>query len=82
MEKQVESGRTKAVGLSNFNEEQVERISKLSRIKPSNLQVELHAYMQQKELREVCQKNDISVTAYAPLGSPGIPEFFADRGVQ
>jgi len=39
MEKQVESGRTRSIGLSNFNEEQILTIWKNAQIKPSNLQV-------------------------------------------
>ena len=56
MESQVEAGRTKAIGLSNFNSHQIERIVQTSRIKPANLQVEMHAYFQQKRLRAYCKK--------------------------
>ncbi|CAG0905914.1 unnamed protein product [Darwinula stevensoni] len=71
MEEQVGAGRAKSIGIGNFNKEQVTRIVKNARIKPANIQVELHAYFQQKPLRELCEKHDITVVAYAPLGSPG-----------
>jgi len=71
MEAQVDTGRVKSIGLSNFNSQQIERVVKGSRIKPANLQVELHAYFQQKPLRALCARHDITVCAYAPLGSPG-----------
>jgi len=80
MEKLVESGRVKSIGLSNFNETQVKRILDNSRIKPVNLQIELHAYLQQNELVDFCRKNDIVVTAYSPIGSPGLGKFFAAHG--
>ena len=51
MEKQVDFGLARSIGLSNFNEEQIERIVNNSRIQPANLQVELHAQFQQKPLR-------------------------------
>ena len=51
MEKQVDDGLVKSIGLSNFNEEQIGRIVNNARIKPANLQVELHAQFQQKPLR-------------------------------
>jgi len=70
MEAQVDAGRAKAIGLSNFNENQIQRILDAARIKPANLQVELHAYFQQRPLVEFCRKNNISVVGYAPLGSP------------
>lgn len=50
MEKQVKCGRTRAIGLSNFNISQIERIVKNAKSNVSMLQVELHLYFQQKEL--------------------------------
>ncbi|KAK9875404.1 hypothetical protein WA026_007799 [Henosepilachna vigintioctopunctata] len=80
MEKQMDAGLTKAIGLSNFNKTQIERILKNSRIKPSSLQVELHAYLQQNELVDFCKENNILVTAYAPLGSRSMTAYNANRG--
>lgn len=81
MEAQVDAGRAKSIGLSNFNSEQIERIVQASRIKPANLQVELHAYFQQKLLRAACANHDITVCAYGPLGSKGRIELNAKRGL-
>ena len=81
MEAQVDAGLTKSIGISNFNEEQIGRIVANARIKPANLQVELHAYFQQKKLREVCFKHGISVCAFASLGSKGRVEYYAKRGI-
>lgn len=75
MEAQVDAGRTKSIGLSNFNITQIEKILKSARIPPTNVQVELHIYFQQKELREYCNKNNITICAYAPLGSPNLVKF-------
>jgi len=50
MEKQVLEGRTKAIGLSNFNITQIKRILNNAKLPISNLQIELHVYFQQKEL--------------------------------
>jgi len=41
MEAQVAAGRTKAIGLSNFNERQIERVVANATIKPANLQVKI-----------------------------------------
>lgn len=79
MEEQVRKGRTKAIGLSNFNAEQVQEIYKNAEIKPAVLQVELHAYLQQKELCQVCEKLNIAVTAFSPLGSPGANTHFTTK---
>ncbi|XP_017762759.1 PREDICTED: dihydrodiol dehydrogenase 3-like isoform X2 [Eufriesea mexicana] len=72
MEKQVESGRAKAIGLSNFNISQIKRVLKNARIKVSMLQIELHVYMQQKELVKYCKEVNIPITAYSPLGARGL----------
>lgn len=50
MEKQVLEGRTKAIGLSNFNIDQIKRILDNAKLPVSNLQIELHVYFQQKDL--------------------------------
>lgn len=70
LEKAVDQGLLKAIGLSNFNKKQIQNILDNSRIKPANLQVECHAYFMQKPLYDFCKKNDITFTAYGPLGSP------------
>lgn len=66
-----EAGRAKGLGVSNFNESQIERLVKNSPVPPANLQVELHLYHQQKPLVEFCKKHGVAVTAYSPIGSPG-----------
>nr|CAD7438983.1 unnamed protein product [Timema bartmani] len=76
MEAQVDAGRTRNIGLSNFNSRQIKRVFLSARIPPSNLQVELHVYFQQRELVAFCAALDITVCAYAPLASPTmIPAF-------
>lgn len=80
MEKQLDAGLTKSIGISNFNIKQITRILENSRIRPANLQIELHAYNQQKELVAFCKKNGITVTAYSPLGSPGLGKLLAKFG--
>lgn len=80
MERALNEGKAKAIGVSNFNRKQIQRLLDNSRIKPMSLQVELHAYHQQKELVEFCKANDIQVTGYSPLGSPGLGKFMAQFG--
>ncbi|XP_043261124.1 aldo-keto reductase family 1 member A1 [Colletes gigas] len=72
MEKQVKCGRTKAIGLSNFNIGQIERVLKSATTKISMLQIELHVFFQQNELVHYCREHEIPITAYSPLGSWGL----------
>lgn len=70
MEALVDEGLTKSIGLSNFTPSQIQRIWDKSRIKPANLQLECHVYLQQNVLRQFCRSKGIAVTGYAPLGAP------------
>ncbi|CAG9773771.1 unnamed protein product [Ceutorhynchus assimilis] len=45
---QVKKGKIKSIGVSNFNAKQLKRLHENVEIKPAVLQVELHAYLQQK----------------------------------
>ncbi|XP_069688682.1 1,5-anhydro-D-fructose reductase-like isoform X2 [Periplaneta americana] len=81
MEAQVDAGRTRAIGLSNFNASQISRIVKSARIHPANLQVELNVFFQQRELVAFCKALNITVCAYAPMGSPGLINTLKARGL-
>ncbi|VDM43677.1 unnamed protein product [Toxocara canis] len=70
MEKIYEKGLARAIGLSNFNVEQLQYIYHAAKVKPHNLQIEVHVHFPQRELHTLCTSLNISVTAYAPLGCP------------
>lgn len=74
MEKEFEAGRAKAIGISNFNKSQIERILQVAKIRPAVLQIEIHCYFPQKKLVEYCNEKNIVVTAYSPLGAPWTEE--------
>ncbi|XP_049842325.1 uncharacterized protein LOC126293251 [Schistocerca gregaria] len=79
-EAQVDSGRAHSIGLSNFSSRQVKRICEAARIPPANLQVELLACFQQRELAAFYRALGITVCVYGPLGSPGRVDFERKRG--
>ncbi|XP_056630610.1 aldo-keto reductase family 1 member C15-like [Diorhabda sublineata] len=80
MEEQVNAGLVRSLGLSNFNISQIDRIRASARIQPANLQIEVHPYFQEKQLRDYCKKHNIVVVAYSSLGAPGVLTFFRDVG--
>lgn len=82
MEKLADEGLAKAIGLSNFNEKQIKRLHDNSRVKPANLQVEVHAYFQQRPLIDFCRQHNITITAYSPLGSRGLGSFMKKLGFE
>ena len=68
MEKAYKAGKVRAIGLSNFNKEQVEEILSACEVKPTVLQTELHPYHQEPELKAFLRENGIVPQAWYPLG--------------
>ncbi|CAK1592962.1 unnamed protein product [Parnassius mnemosyne] len=62
-------GLAKSIGVSNFNQQMLERLISKSSIKPAVLQVEINLNLQQPALREYCRQQNIVVTGYTPFGS-------------
>src|SRR5262249_17476644 len=58
-------GLIRYLGVSNFSEEMLKKLKEPFALLTN--QVEVHPYLQRKELVRFCQANDILVTAYTPL---------------
>ena len=77
MERLLDSGKLKAIGLSDVSLEQVREVVASGTVKPAVVQVESHPYLPQTELLDFCNKNGIVMLAFAPLGhgtKPGVLE--------
>lgn len=73
-------GLVKHIGVSNFSIKKLKDLMSKTDENPEMNQVELHPYLHQDDLISFCQKNDILVTAFSPLGSQDrIPEMKADN---
>jgi diketogulonate reductase-like aldo/keto reductase len=70
MESLVDLGLVRAIGVSNFNVQQIKELLKFAKIIPAVNQVELHPFWRQDELVKVCQSRGIHVSAHTPLGVP------------
>ncbi|RDS86700.1 aldo/keto reductase [Dyella psychrodurans] len=68
MERLVDEGRVRSIGLSDITLETLKEIVEVARIKPAVVQVECHPYLPEWELLEFCQQHGIVFVAFAPLG--------------
>ena len=67
MEKAVEQGKVRSIGLSNFDERLDEMLTK-SKIKPAVLQVECHPYWNQDDLRKKVERYGTLIESWYPIG--------------
>lgn len=67
MEEIYESGRAKAIGVSNFLVHHLQDLLPTCKIKPMVNQVEFHPYLQQPPLQNFCKENQIQFEAWSPI---------------
>jgi alcohol dehydrogenase (NADP+) len=68
MERLVDGGKCRAIGLSDIGLNEVAAIYESARIKPSVVQVEAHPYLPETELLEFCKQRGMILLAFAPFG--------------
>lgn len=69
MEAAMKSGKTKAIGISNFSKAELERLLKESTVVPAAHQIELHLWLQQHAFVEHHKSKGIHVQQYSPFGN-------------
>ncbi|MBB6127807.1 aldo/keto reductase [Mucilaginibacter lappiensis] len=77
MERLVDGGKCRAIGLSDITLKDLLPLYEAARIKPAVVQVESHPYLPETELLEFCKEKGIVFLAFAPLGHgmrPGLLE--------
>ena len=67
MEKAVQQGKVRSIGLSNFDE-RLDEMLKKSSIKPAVLQVECHPYWSQDDLRKKIERYGTIIESWYPIG--------------
>ncbi|KAI9335265.1 NADP-dependent oxidoreductase domain-containing protein [Obelidium mucronatum] len=67
MEAIAKQGLTRHIGVSNYGIKHLEELLAVATIKPLANQIELHPFLQHRDLVAFCQKNGITVQAYSPL---------------
>ena len=69
MERLVEAGLVKQIGLCNCPVGVIRELSARARIAPAVLQVEMHPFLVQEKLLRFCRESGMAVTAFSPLGA-------------
>lgn len=67
LEEAYNEGKLKAIGVSNFQIEDIESLMETAKVKPMVNQIICHISNTPLELIDYCQKNDIAVEAYSPI---------------
>src|SRR3984885_2259779 len=78
LERLVDDGRCKSIGLSDVTLERLREIVAVARIKPAVVQVESHPYLPEWELLEFCREQGIVLLAFAALGHAMEPSVVGD----
>lgn len=64
-----QAGRIKSIGVSNFNQDHLERIIGETGVTPTVNQIELHPRLQQHDIRDFHARHNIRIESWSPLGS-------------
>jgi diketogulonate reductase-like aldo/keto reductase len=78
LERLVDEGQCKSIGLSDITLEKLRQIVAAARIKPAVVQVEAHPYLQEWDLLDFCREHGIVLLAGAPLGHGMDPKVVDD----
>ena len=78
LERLVEDGQCKSIGLSDINLEKLREVVAAARIKPAVVQVESHPYLPEWDLLDFCREHGIVLLAFAALGHGLDPKVLDD----
>jgi diketogulonate reductase-like aldo/keto reductase len=78
LERLVDEGHARSIGLSDITLEKLREIVSAARIKPSVVQVESHPYLPEWELLDFCREHGIVLQAFAAVGHAMEPNLLAD----
>jgi diketogulonate reductase-like aldo/keto reductase len=78
LERLVDDGHCKSIGLSDITLEKLREIVAAARIKPAVVQVESHPYLPEWDLLDFCREHGIVLRAFAALGHALEPKVVDD----
>jgi diketogulonate reductase-like aldo/keto reductase len=78
MERLVDDGHARSIGLSDITLEKLREIVAVARIRPAMVQVESHPYLPEWDLLDFCREHGIVLQAFAALGHSMKPSVLDD----
>lgn len=78
LERLVDGGHCRSIGLSDVSLEKLQEIVEAARIKPAVVQVESHPYLPEWDLLAFCREHGIVLLAFAALGHGLSPKMLDD----
>ncbi|MET3683348.1 diketogulonate reductase-like aldo/keto reductase [Alkalibacillus flavidus] len=67
MERLVDEGLIRSIGVSNFKQRHLEHLMAGANVKPVVNQVEYHPHLQQQDVKAFCEQENIQLEAWSPL---------------
>ncbi len=69
MEKALERGHTRSIGISNFSAEELQQVIEAGEVAPVANQVQFSPFEYRRGLLEACESSRVVLEAYSPLGT-------------
>jgi 2,5-diketo-D-gluconate reductase A len=69
MEELYKDGKIKAIGISNFESDQLEELLTYAKVKPAVNQIETHVFFQQQQAYGVLKKHEVQMEAWSPFAA-------------
>lgn len=69
MEDLVRCGKSRCIGLSNFNCQHIRQVLSVATIRPSTLQIECHPHLSQDKLIRFAREEGMTVSVFSPMGA-------------
>lgn len=71
MEQLYREGKIRAIGVSNFHEQHLERLLETAEVQPVVNQIESHPYLNNQKLIDLSRENGMEAEVWSPLGGTG-----------
>jgi 2,5-diketo-D-gluconate reductase A len=72
LEEFYRDGRSRSIGVSNFQPHHLRRLHGESEIPPAVNQIEVHPYLTQDDVRAFCAEHQIAIEAWSPIAQGGV----------